>query len=114
MNPRSCCRTPLSRLRAVVQDKRTKRNPDSRDGMSESETYRISLRSPHTPQPSLRSMHPENAVDGPNLRRLDEPGVGHRDGMQHAFEGGLPKIEESLQFGEVRPDVIGLPNIGLQ
>src|SRR5258708_11391162 len=59
-------------------------------------------------------MQPEDAVHCPNLRRLDQLGMGDRHGMQHAFERCLPKLKKSLQFGEVGTNVIGLPDVGLQ
>ena len=59
-------------------------------------------------------MQPEDAVHCPNLRRLDQLGMGDRHGMQHALERCLLKLKKSLQFGEVGTNVIGLPDVGLQ
>jgi len=59
-------------------------------------------------------VQPELAVGRAAFRRLDQPGVrdGHR--VQRAFELLEPEIEEFVQFGEYRAQVIALPDIGLQ
>src|SRR6266568_3422427 len=59
-------------------------------------------------------MQPEYAVDRAYLRRANELRVRDRHGMQRPFEILAPECEELLKHRKLRPDVVLLPNVGLQ
>lgn len=59
-------------------------------------------------------MQPELAVDGSELRGLDQPRMGDHDGMQHTVELAGPKIQEFSQFGKMRMQIVPLPEKALQ
>src|SRR3954469_5336106 len=60
------------------------------------------------------SMQPEHAVDGAQLGRLDQLGMGHRDRIQRTFQLFLPEAEKILQRRKLRKQIVVLPDIGLQ
>jgi uncharacterized integral membrane protein (TIGR00698 family) len=60
------------------------------------------------------SMQPELAVHGADLGRLDQARVRHRHRMQRTFELLQPKIEEFVQLGKHRAEVVILPDVGLK
>ena len=62
----------------------------------------------------LLLMQPEFSVDRPDLRRLDQPRVRHRHRVQRALELFQPEIEEFIELGKVRAEIVVLPDIGLQ
>ena len=79
------------------------------------EFYRVALAELLGPRnPDGRSVQAEHPVDGPDLRRPQQPGVRHRHGVQRPLQVLAPKREEFLQHRKLRPDVVLLPNIGLQ
>src|SRR4249919_194900 len=59
-------------------------------------------------------MQPELAVDRADLRRLDQPRMGHGHRVQRAFELLEPEVEELVQFRKYRAQVVALPDIALQ
>src|SRR5580700_5427125 len=65
-------------------------------------------------RPSSLLMQPEFAVDGADFRRLDQPRVRHRDRVQRALQLLQPEIEEFVELGKVRAEIVVLPDIGLQ
>src|SRR3954468_12989166 len=59
-------------------------------------------------------VQPELAVDRADLRRLDQPRVGHRDREQRTLKLLEPEIEKFVQHREIGAEVVFLPNVGLQ
>ncbi len=60
-----------------------------------------------------RSVEPKLAVDRADLGRLDQARVCHRNRVQRALELFQPEIEEFVQRGKPRTNVVVLPNVGL-
>jgi hypothetical protein len=63
---------------------------------------------------ALNSMQPEFAVDGSELRRLDQLAVGHAHRMQRTLKLLFPEIEEAVEFGKFGKEIVVLPDIGLE
>ena len=59
-------------------------------------------------------MQPELALDEAELCRRDQPAVRHANAEERAVEIGVPEIEEVEELGEVRGEVVVLPDIALQ
>src|ERR1700746_2377003 len=60
------------------------------------------------------SMQAEHAVDGAQLRGLDQLGMRDSDREQRSLELFLPEAQEIRQRREFRKQVVVLPDIGLQ
>src|SRR3954469_24543480 len=60
------------------------------------------------------SVQPKLAVDGLDFGRLDQPRMGHRDREQWSLKLFQPKIEELVENGEIRAEIVLLPDVGLQ
>src|SRR5208337_1194215 len=60
------------------------------------------------------SVQPELALDRAELRRLDQARVSDRHRMEQAVQLARPEIEEFLQLGEMRVQVVLLPDVILQ
>jgi hypothetical protein len=59
-------------------------------------------------------MQPEHAVDGAQLGRLDQLGMGDGDGEQGSLELLLPEREKILQRRKIRKQILILPDVSLQ
>src|ERR1700730_10840034 len=60
------------------------------------------------------SLQPELAIDGADLGRLDQARMRHRHRVQRALELLQPEIEELVELGKGRAEVVILPDISLQ
>ena len=56
----------------------------------------------------------EFAVDCFELGRLDELAMRHLHRVQRALKLFLPEVQELLQFGELRKQVVVLPDVALE
>src|SRR3954464_1452428 len=65
-------------------------------------------------EPKRASVQPKLAVDGLDLGRLDQSRMGHRDREQRSFKLFQPEIEELVEDGEFRAEVVFLPDVSLQ
>jgi len=61
-----------------------------------------------------RSVQAEFAVDRAQFRRTDQARMGDHDGVDRPLERLLPEREKFLQRGEIREEIVVLPDIGLQ
>jgi hypothetical protein len=59
-------------------------------------------------------MQPELGANHPAFGGADEPLVRDRHGVQRAVQFALPEIEEAEQLGELRRQIVLLPDKGLQ
>src|SRR3569832_990592 len=59
-------------------------------------------------------MQHELAIHRLERGRLDQLAVRNLDRVQRALELLLPELEEAMQLGEFREEVVGLPDIGLK
>src|SRR5689334_11181710 len=60
------------------------------------------------------SMQPEHAIDGAQFSRLDQLGMRDADGIERALELVLPELQEILERGKFRKQIVVLPDVGLQ
>jgi hypothetical protein len=56
----------------------------------------------------------ELAVDGLELRRLDQPRMAHAHGVKNPVELVRPEIQEAVKFRKLRRQVVLLPDVALQ
>src|SRR5215204_3647282 len=61
-----------------------------------------------------RSVERQHPVDGPELGRLDQPGVGDGHRMKRPLELPGPERQEIVQHRELRCQVVFLPDEGLE
>src|SRR5947208_6532365 len=66
------------------------------------------------PDSAPASMQTELAADRAQLRGLDQPRVGHRDGVERSLELLQPERQKAVQHRESRTQVVVLPDISLQ
>src|SRR5918998_410004 len=60
------------------------------------------------------SVQGDDPVDGLELRRLDKARVCHRNGVERPMKLADPKVEELVEDGKLRSEVVLLPDEGLQ
>src|SRR6185437_3885155 len=60
------------------------------------------------------SMQPEYTIDGAELRGLDQLGVRDANRIQRPLQLLLPELQEVLQRGKSREQIVILPDIALQ
>src|SRR5271165_4180408 len=89
----------------------SRRAPHSPPPLSPTRTLAALSRGVYQPE---RSVQPEHAIDGADFGWSNQAAMANRDRVQAPVQLGLPELQEALQLGEIRTEIVVLPDIGLQ